>query len=165
MAFKSYHVSPTADGGRELRAPQPLVFSGRQGLVARLVLADPDRAARPWSFQPEDILALMAAAPEGPCWIVLEQTEGTDLRLSRLEKLTGVSTYQTEILLTLVPLTVTRRGPVLTVHEPASSRAWSEELALEGGAHAPAGSWRWCDRPLNIGATVVGGRRQAVVTK
>ena len=156
MAFKSYLVTPAADGGRQLTAPEPLVLSGRHGLIARHVLADPERASRPWLLLPDDLLRLMAIPPRGPSWIVLEQTEGTDLRLSRLEKITGVSNDQTEILLTLTPLSVIRRSPILTARELASGRAWREELALDSGAFSRAGHWRWCNRPLNIGATVVG---------
>ncbi|MFA6288726.1 MAG: hypothetical protein WC661_15185 [Opitutaceae bacterium] len=157
MAFKSYLVTPAADGALELTAPEPLVLSGRHGLIALHVLADPDRASRPWTLLPADLIQLTKTPPRGPSWIVLEQTEGSDLRLSRLEKLTGVSNDQTEILLTLVPLAVIRRSPVLTARELATGRAWREELALDSGAFSRDGHWRWCNRPLNIGATVVGG--------
>jgi len=156
MAFKAYLVTPAADGTLELTAPEPLVFSGRHGLIARHVLADPERASRPWTLLPDDLIKLTNTPPRAPSWIVLEQTEGSDLRLSRLEKIAGVSTEQTEILITLVPLSVIRRSPILTARELSSGRAWREELALDGGAFSRDSHWRWCNRPLNIGATVVG---------
>jgi hypothetical protein len=136
-----------------------LILSGRRGLIARHVVADPARACQPWILMPADIIQLIGTTLPSPSWIVLEQTDGTHLRLSRLEKLSGISSDQTEILLTLMPLTVIERGAMLTVREPTSARAWREELALDSGSFSLDGNWRWCSRPINIGATVLGGNR------
>jgi hypothetical protein len=87
---------------------------------------------------------------------VFEQIEAGEVRLSRLERIAGVSAARTDLLLTLSALVVTRIDSVLSVKETPNGRSWSEELALEGGVYSPQRSWRWCESTLNIGATVVG---------
>jgi hypothetical protein len=156
MGFKSYRIAPSGPKCWRLDAPEPLMLSGRFGLIARHVLADPLRAARPWQLTAEELLRLSQPTPAADRWIVFEQVEGANLHLSRLERLAGVSGHETELLATFAPLLVLARGAGLSVEEPAVTRCWTEGLALDGGAHAPGAPWHWCSRPLNLGTTVLG---------
>jgi hypothetical protein len=156
MAFKNYHFIPAGPGAWWLDAPQPFVLSGPNGLIARHVLADRERAASPWLLMPQDLLRMAGSPHPETRWIVFEQAENEELRISRLERVAGISSAQTELLLTLSPFSVVRAGPALFVKQPPDGRSWSEELALDGGAQAPSGTWCWRTRALNIGATVIG---------
>ena len=158
MAFKNYHLVPAESGTWWLDAPEPVVLSGPNGLIARYVLADRKRAASPWQLTPLELLRLAGAPHPETRWIVFEQAESDGLRLSRLERISGISAAKTEMLLTLSPFAVIQAGPALFVRQPPDGRSWSEELALEGGAFSPSGTWRWCLRSLNVGATVLGQR-------
>lgn len=162
MAFKSYIVTPLADGSWRLTYPEPVRFSGVRGLVARHLKAlAPAESAR-WSL--EDFAWLRLGLPdtsELPLrWLVFEQTENDELRLSRLHRINGiVSGGQTELLLMLSPLTMIGTPPSFIVTAPAGGRSWSEELALDGSPERPDAPWTWCERALHVGAAVLGGTR------
>lgn len=159
MAFKSYLSTPTSDGGWQLTQPTPLRLSGPQGLVARHLAALASGGRTRWSLADTDCLRLLPPEPLGNRWILFEQVEADELRLSRLHRIQGLVTGgQTELLLLLSPLQL-RRGPsprVVTV--PTGGRAWSEELALDGAPDRAGAPWTWCERALHVGAAVLGGR-------
>ena len=50
MSFKSYAIRSTIDDLITLDDPQPLVFSGRHGLIAKFVLSEKERAMNPWKL-------------------------------------------------------------------------------------------------------------------
>ncbi len=164
MSFKSYAVAPLADGTFLFSKPEPVRFSGSHGLIAKytamLPAADSDGR---WMLTIEDCLRLMGTLPSTEeRWIVFEQTEDDRLRLSRLASVKGsVVAYSTELLLTLSPLTVLTPPPRLTAEVPTNARTWCEQLALDGAPGRQGASWRWCDRPLHIGAAVLGAPAHA----
>src|SRR6266568_4026829 len=86
MAFKCYQVTSAGHRCWQLNAPEPLLLSGRHGLIARHVLANRDRAGTPWQLTPADLLRLVEPPRAADCWIIFEQAEATELLLSRLER-------------------------------------------------------------------------------
>ncbi|MDR2862458.1 MAG: hypothetical protein LBV54_01075 [Puniceicoccales bacterium] len=163
MPFKSYQITPdSASGGFLLEAPQPLVFSGKHGLIARHIRRlQPDSEGSAWTLHEDDIADLLIPPPTTTRWLVFAQQDGdssSELRLSRLLRIRGFSDAQTELLFTFSPLavhTIDGDPARLLAHEPTHGREWNEELALNGGLSNLDGPWTWCDRALNIGATVM----------
>lgn len=140
----------TADGGAYcLKNPRPLRFSGATGVIATFLREAQPPAGEPWTL------------PETPgFWRVFSQAERNgELRLSRVMRIRGVSDRQTELLFTLSPLTLKSGDAAAAewhVAAPSDAREWSEQLALDAGLSDMSGQWKWCDRPLNIGAAVLG---------
>lgn len=157
MSFKSYATQALPDGSLVLEDPQPLIFSGKQGLIARFVLAEGDRAQEAWRLCAGEVHALAAPMLQtGERMIVFEQTEGDTLELLVLEAIHGVSTKQTEMLFTFRPLVVLSRTPRLCARHAEGGKIYSERLSLDGGALAPAASWRWQKPHLALGGVVCG---------
>ena len=155
MSFKAYTVTPLSDGTWRLTRPEPVRFSGRRGLVAQRLSAQFPSGR--WSATDEEWLRMVAPTTTEPRWIVFEQSEDDTLRISRLTAINGLALGgRTELLLQFSPLTVCRATPVLIASAPSEARAWSEGLALDGAADRADSSWLWCERALNIGATVLG---------
>ena len=162
MSFKSYACHTLADGALEFTDPQPLVFSGRHGLIARFVLAEKERAAAPWKLCPGELQALaFPAGFTGDRALVFEEATDTTLELQWLQSIHGVSGTRTEMLFSLLPLTVEHAGNPLRVRHPAVDRTYAEELILDGGVHAPEGPWRWCKPHLALGGVVLQRRPAA----
>lgn len=170
MPFLSYQATPADNGGWLLEEPLPLIFSGRNGIIARYVKTSlgPDSDNLCWTLLPDDIQALMEP-PSPPLqppadnvrWMVFVQKEGDHLRLSRILRIRGTSNRQTELLFTFSPLHPAPSSDDVEsdqhlVQEPSHARQWSEELALNGGIASLDDTWTWHVRELNLGAAVIG---------
>jgi len=162
MSFKSYATSIQPDGSLLLDDPQPLVFSGKHGLIARYVLGAGSRAEGPWRLCPGELHAL--ATPRLQLrnrTILFEQADHDTLELLALEAIHGVSAERTEMMFRFRPLRLLSHAPVLHVTDADGGIVYTEELALEGGVSAPAGSWHWRKPHLAIGGVVCGARTAA----
>ncbi|HEY0944761.1 MAG TPA: hypothetical protein VGD81_05820 [Opitutaceae bacterium] len=162
MSFKSYAMHAQPDGCAWLDDPQPLVFSGRHGLIARFVLKAGERAARPWQVRTDELHALEPFLfTPGERVIVFEQTEDEELELLALEAVHGVSTERTEMMFLFRPLLVLSRKSGLCVKPAPAKKTYTEGLTLEGGVFAPMASWRWRRPHLALGGVVCGGDGRA----
>ncbi len=159
MSFKSYaSCSCSGDNALVFSDPQPLVLSGRQGLIARFVQAEPVLADRPWRLSPEDLHRLANASLHAAGrQIVFEQTEDAQLELLLLQSVTGVSSDHTDMIFAFETLIVVERGPTLKVRPPSQRRVYTEELSLEGGVLCLRGTWHWRKPALALGGVVCGG--------
>ena len=156
MSFKSYALHPQPDHAIALDDPQPLIFSGPHGLIARFVRSDPTRAGQPWRLCPGELHSL--AFPERLVRdraILFEQSAGGILELQWLQSVHGISGQRTEMMFSFSPLTVVSTGVSLAVLPPTSGRTYNEGLELEGGVLAPHGSWRWTLPHLALGGVVL----------
>ncbi len=156
MSFKSYAILSIADDLITLEDPQPLIFSGRNGLIAKFVLSEKDRAMQPWKLCVGEIHALAFAAKlVRDRAIVFEQAEDAQRSLMWLQSIAGISNAKTEMMFSFTPLTVVGQNP-LTVRRPAVDCTYGEDLMLEGGVLAPNGPWRWKKPHLALGGVVLG---------
>jgi len=156
MSFKSYALHPQPDQTIALVDPQPLVFSGIQGLIARFVRSEPARAGEPWRLCPGELHAL--AFPDTLIRdraIFFEQVVETGLELQWLQSVQGVSGSRTEMMFSFSPVTVVRSAASLVILPPTSDRIYTEGLELEGGVLAPKGSWHWGRPHLALGGVVL----------
>ena len=158
MSFKSFSAQ-TLDGDRlALSDPQPLVFSGVHGLIARFVLGEPQRAAGYWRLCPGELHALaFADTLVRDRLIVFEESEETTRSLMWLQDVQGVSATQTEMLFSFAPLIVEDAGPTRVVCRAIPHRIYREELVLDGGVFAATADWRWTRKHLALGGVVLGG--------
>jgi len=156
MSFKSYALHPQPDHTLLLADPQPLVFSGPQGLIARFVLSDPERAGEPWKLCAGELHAL--AFPSllvRERAIFFEQANGGALELQWLQGVQGISGQRTEMMFSFSPLTVVRSRGALVILPPTSDCTYNEGLQLEGGVLLPDGSWHWGRPHLALGGVVL----------
>jgi hypothetical protein len=155
MSFKSYAVTALPEGGLLLDDPQPLVFSGRHGLIARFVLSAGERAQSRWALCAGELHALSSPALQlGERMIVFEQSEDNAIELLALKVIQGCSAERTEMMFSFEALHVLRRAPRLCVEELDTGRTYIEELSLEGGVYAPAASWHWRRPHLALGGVL-----------
>jgi hypothetical protein len=160
MSFKSYALRALPDGALEFTDPQPLVFSGRHGLIALFVKTQPARAAEPWKMGPDELHELaFPAGFTGERALVFEEAAENTLELQWLQSIHGVSATRTEMLFSLLPLIVEQSNPPLRVRRPEIDRTYGEELILEGGVTALDGPWRWCKPHLALGGVVLQRRK------
>lgn len=163
MSFKSYALRSDNDRLIVLEDPQPLVFSGRNGLIAKFVLREKERAMQPWKLCVGEIHAI--AFPAGLVRdraIVFEQAEDAERSLMWLQSVSGISNAKTEMMFQFMPLAVVTQNP-LTVKIPETAKIYGEDLMLEGGVLAPNGSWRWQKPHLALGGVVVGAQAPLLV--
>ena len=161
MSFKSYAIRSTNIDLITLDDPQPLVFSGRNGLIAKFVLSEKDRAMKPWKLCVGEIHALAFAAKLiHDRAIVFEQSEDADRSLMWLQSISGISNSKTEMMFSFAPLKVVAQNP-LTVRRPSVDCAYGEDLILDGGALSPNGPWIWKKPHLALGGVVLGARAGA----
>jgi hypothetical protein len=156
MSFKSYALHPKPGQTIELDDPQPLIFSGPQGLIARFVRTDPVRAGAPWRLCPGELHAL--AFPDTLIRdraIFFEQVVETRLELQWLQCVQGVSGSRTEMMFSFSPVTVIHSSASIVILEPESDRIYTEGLELEGGVLSPKGSWHWGRPHLALGGVVL----------
>jgi hypothetical protein len=156
MSFKSYALHPQPNRTLVLDDPQPLVFSGPHGLIARFVLSDPARASEPWKLCAGELHAL--AFPDSLVRdraILFEQATGGVLELQWLQSVQGISGQRTEMMFSFSPLTVIHSCGPLAILPPTSARTYNEGLQLEGGVLAPKGSWHWGRPHLALGGVVL----------
>jgi len=156
MSFKSYAIRSIASDIITLEDPQPLVFSGRNGLIAKFVLSEKERAMRPWKLCVGEIHALAFPAKLlHDRAIVFEQSEDSDRSLMWLQSVTGISNAKTEMMFSFMPLAVVSQNP-LTVRRASVDRAYGEDLMLDGGVLSPNGPWNWKKPHLALGGVVLG---------
>jgi hypothetical protein len=156
MSFKSYALHPQPDHTLSLDDPQPLVFSGPHGLIARFVRSDPTRASEPWKLCTGELHAL--AFPDllvRDRAILFEQVTGGVLEFQRLESVQGISGRRTEMMFSFSPLRVVRSSVSLVILPPTSGCIYNEGLQLEGGVLSPNGSWHWGRPHLALGGVVL----------
>ena len=156
MSFKSYALHPQPDGILMLDDPQPLIFSGPQGLIARFVLSDPTRASEPWKLCAGELHAL--AFPETLVRdraIFFEQVAEGRLELQRLQSVQGISGRRTEMMFSFSPVTLVHATLPIAILSPAVDRIYHEGLELEGGVLSPNGSWHWGRPHLALGGVVL----------
>lgn len=159
MSFKSYarHFQP--DGRWLLEDSQPLVFSGRHGLIARFVERETARASEAWKLCPGELHAL--ALPGDfvrERVIVFEQIDDDRLELLWLRDVRGVSATTTEMLFTFTPLKIAQSRPQLLVETPNDACTYGEDLTLDGGVGSRTGSWHWRKPHLALGGVRLGPR-------
>jgi hypothetical protein len=156
MSFKSYALHPQPDRTLALEDPQPLIFSGPQGLIARFVLSDPARASEPWKLCTGELHALafpsLLVRDRG---ILFEQASDGVLGLQWLQCVQGISGRRTEMIFSFSPLTVVRSRGSLVILPPTSDCTYNEGLQLEGGVLSPDGSWHWGRPHLALGGVVL----------
>lgn len=156
MSFKSYATRALPDGSIELSDPQPLVFSGPRGLVARFVAAERERASGRWKLDPGELHRLAFSGENaGPRMIVFEESADSRIELQLLQNIHGISGTRTEMLFSFLPLQLVHAAAPLRVRMPEISRTYAEDLTLDGGVDAPAASWRWCKPHLALGGVVL----------
>lgn len=156
MSFKSYAIRSTADDLITLEDPQPLVFSGRNGLIAKFVLSEKDRAMKPWKLCVGEIHAIaFAASLVHDRAIVFEQSEDAERSLMWLQSISGISNAKTEMMFQFTPLAVVSQNP-LTVKRGSVDCAYGEDLMLDGGVLNPTGPWTWKKPHLALGGVVLG---------
>lgn len=156
MSFKSYALHPQPDCTLSLDDPQPLVFSGRQGLIARFVRSDPSKAGRPWRLCPGELHSL--AFPDTLIrdrGIFFEQVTEAGIELQWLQSVQGVSGARTEMMFSFAPVAVIRSHAALVISPPSPDRIYTEGLELEGGVLSPDGTWRWGRPHLSLGGVVL----------
>jgi len=156
MSFKSYALHPQPDHTLVLQDPQPLVFSGRHGLIARFVLSDPARASDPWKLCTGELHAL--AFPSllvRDRAIFFEQASDGVLELQWLQSVQGISGRRTEMMFSFSPVSVVRSCGSLVILPPTSDCTYNEGLQLEGGVLSPDGSWHWGRPHLALGGVVL----------
>lgn len=158
MGFIHYKAKEQEAGLFELRDGRKLVFSGKEGLVARWIGANPEHSQKPWHVDAAAWLTLsLGNSPVAEDWVVFEQRdEAGNPRHARLLGVGGVcGNTKTEMMFSLVPLLSEGSSPILKVRLEQKQRIWSEELSLEG-VFPGQGTWRWCAPKLAIGAATVG---------
>ena len=107
MSFKSYAIRSEAGGLVTLDDPQPLVFSGGNGIIARFVLSEKERAMSPWKLCVGEIHAIAyARGLVHNRAIVFEQWEDHDRSVLWLKSITGISNAKTEMMFQFVPVAV-----------------------------------------------------------
>ena len=158
MGFKSYRFTVQPNDSWLLDDPQPLRFSGPNGLIAqwyrlhRLELSD-----GPWIVPAAGWLSLtFSEAESAQRWIVFEQTATGTRQLARLERIHGQFATETRIMMQFRPLKCINVAPSLVVSEPAASCSWSEELSIDGGGLSAACTWRWLAPKLGFASVVAG---------
>jgi hypothetical protein len=156
MSFKSYAIHGTIDDLITLDDPQPLVFSGRHGLIAKFVLREKDRAMNPWKLCVGEIHAIAFPAKLlHDRAIVFEQSEDADRSLMWLQSISGISNSKTEMMFSFIPLAIESQNP-LTIRRAAVDRTYGEDLMLDGGVLSPDGPWHWKKPHLALGGVVLG---------
>ena len=158
MGFKSYRFTEQSDDAWLLDDPQPLRFSGPNGLIAqwyRIHRLELDE--RPWLVTAHGWLALAfdIEAAESR-WIVFEQTEGSTRKYARLERINGKFGAETRIMMQFKPLESSPGTIPLIVREPARSAGWSEEVSIDGGSGSDGCTWRWMTPKLSFASVVAG---------
>jgi hypothetical protein len=160
MSFKSYAIQTPSSDLVILTDPQPLVFSGRNGLIAKFVLSEKDRAMNPWKLCPGEIHALAFAGKLlHDRAIMFEQAEDAERSLMWLQSISGISNAKTEMMFSLIPLAVVAQNP-LTVRRANVDCVYGEDLMLDGGVLNPTGPWHWKKPHLALGGVVLGKRIQ-----
>ncbi len=158
MAFRSYRFTAHPNASWTLEQPEPLRFSGPQGLIAqwyrlnRLEIGD-----GPWLVPAREWLSLVFGAVESAQrWIIFEQAEGGTRKLARLERINGQFGAQTRLMMQFKPLSAVGSGAPLVVVEPEFVCGWGEELSIDGGGGSETCSWRWMTPTLGFASVVAG---------
>lgn len=158
MGFKTYRFTPQPNDSWVLDCPEPLRFSGPQGLIAQWYrLNRLDRGDGPWLVPARDWLALaFGAAEAAQRWIIFEQAEAGVRKLARLERINGKFGSQTRLMMQFTPLQSVGESPPLIVIEPEFVCGWGEEMSIDGGSGSESCSWRWVSPQLGFASVVAG---------
>ena len=158
MGFKAYRFTTRPNDTWALDEPEPLRFSGPQGLIAqwcrlnRLEVGD-----NSWLVPSREWLALAyGAEASARRWVVLEQAGDGVRKLARLDRIHGKFGSQTRIMMQFKPLQVVETAPVLAVTEPECVCGWGEELSIDGGSDGASCTWRWMAPQLGFASVVAG---------
>ncbi len=158
MGFKAYRFTAQPDESWILADPEPLRFSGPNGLIAQWYRLNRGRIGdTAWLATAQEWLALAfreEAAKQR--WIVFEQAAAGSRQLARLERIHGQFAGETRIMMQFRPLRCIADAPSLVVTEPASSCSWSEEISIDGGGSSSACTWRWMAPKLGFASVVAG---------
>jgi hypothetical protein len=165
MGFLIYKKTNAGNNIRYERM-KPLKLGGRDGLIARLVIAMPPGQTESWKLDAAGLLNLAGAAGENLG--VLFDAAGHDATAVCFYELTRLhgSCHDTSTNLALDFNVLLDRK--LEKSEPTAASAFEapatampkrlgEMLALTGGPGG--GDWKWGESALQIGATVVQPRR------
>ncbi|HLP07727.1 MAG TPA: hypothetical protein VK178_06145 [Opitutaceae bacterium] len=158
MGFKAYRFTTRPNETWTLDQPEPLRFSGPQGLIAQWYrLNRLDVGDNPWLVPAREWLALAygAEAAAGR-WVIFEQAEGGVRKLARLDRIHGKFGSQTRIMMQFKPLQCLATAPALTVVEPECVCGWGEELSIDGGSGSSSCTWRWMAPQLGFASVVAG---------
>lgn len=158
MAFKAYHVVPQPNGVWLLERPEPLRFSGLQGLIAQWYRTNRLGAAEgTWLVPASEWLTLAVGAEAAPgSWIIFEQINQGVCSYARLERINGRFGSETRLMLQFRPLKRAGEGLPLVVTETENACSWSEELSIDGGDGSSTCSWRWAAPKLGFASVVAG---------
>lgn len=157
MGFKAYRFTNQPNDSWLLEAPEPLRFSGPQGLIAQWYRANRLECEGTWMVPAREWLALaFGAAEAAKRWIVFEQADGGVRKYARLERINGQFGTQTRIMMQFRPLQCTLGAMPLTVVEPECVCGWSEELSIDGGSESESCTWRWMAPQLGFASVVAG---------
>lgn len=158
MGFKAYRFTAQSEDSWILAEPEPLRFSGPNGLLAQWYRLNRGAVGdSSWLVTGQEWLALALGGEEAAQhWIIFEQTAAGTRQLARLERIHGQFATETRIMMQFRPLKCSSSTPSLVVTEPASSCCWCEELSIDGGGNSSACTWRWM-APKLVFASVVAG--------
>lgn len=158
MGFKAYRFTAQSENSWILADPEPLRFSGPNGLLAQWYRLNRGAVGdSSWLATGQEWLALALGDEEAALrWIVFEQTATGTRQLARLERIHGQFATETRIMMQFRPLKCIDIAPSLVVSEPASSCSWSEELSIDGGGLSSTCTWRWRAPKLGFASVVAG---------
>ena len=158
MGFKSYQVVPQPNDSWKLERPEPLRFSGTNGLIAQWYRQNRLGAAEgTWLVQAREWLHLGCGAEVATeRWIVFEQLDKGVRKFARLERINGRFGSETRLMLQFRPLVCLSDGLPLVVAEPKNACGWSEELSIDGGDGSSTCTWRWLAPKLGFASVVAG---------
>lgn len=157
MGFKSYRYTTRPNDSWVLDQPEPLRFSGPQGLIAQWYrLNQMEIGDEHWLVPGREWLSLAFGAEESAKrWIIFEQAEGGVRKIARLDRISGKFGSQTRIMMQFKPLQSLGAAP-LTVVEPECVCGWGEELSIDGGCGSESCTWRWMAPQLGFASVVAG---------
>ncbi len=158
MGFKAYHFTSRTNDSWILTDPEPLRFSGPQGLIAQWFrLNRMEIGENAWLVPAREWLALAFGAEESARrWIIFEQVGDGMRKLARLERISGKFGTQTRIMMQFRPLECLSGGAPVVVAEPECACGWGEELSIDGGAGSENCTWRWMAPQLGFASVVAG---------
>jgi len=158
MGFKAYRITPDTEHAWRLAQPEPLRFSGPNGLIARSYRENHgDIGGRTW-LAPAQVWLELAFGPAGAAgrWIVFEQLAAGHPRYARLEAVNGLFSAPTRLMFQFRPFQQRTEAQGLVVREPDVACSWGEELAIDGGDGSARCTWRWQAPKLGFASVVAG---------
>ncbi len=158
MGFKTYRCTKTDDQSWLLDMPEPLRFSGPNGLIARWYRSHKSEFdSRPWMMSAAAWIEMdFGLTRSNERWILLEQIVNHVPRYDRLEAINGIFGSETRLVLQFSPLEKVSDSPHLILRDPKKACGWGEELSIDGGDGSSTCSWRWKAPKLGFSSVQVG---------